>query len=300
MSHDLKEEADMWRSEEPGYFHICTDGNAVPWIFQDDEDFIAGVNRIGICAIVSKTETVAYTLMDNHGHFIMYGILLACKRFINTYKVLTGKHISRKYKIKDPLRDLPVEIIPIKSEEELMETIAYLDRNPVVAGFKLLPNEYQWGSARFIFKEPIQDDQSRELGDLGFNERRRLLKTRTPLPDSWRVNRRGMLIPDKSFLNTAKLENIFKTPIRYNYFLAKKLEGKIEMAHGQKTFLPDKELRPVTAQIAMTLFGTTDIRSLNVKSRLRIARELRHGYAATVKQISRMVHLDSESLKGFI
>ena len=51
----------MWSSDKPGYFHICTDGNAVPWIFQDDEDFIAGVNRIGICAIISKTETVAYT-----------------------------------------------------------------------------------------------------------------------------------------------------------------------------------------------------------------------------------------------
>ena len=62
----------MWRSDEPGYFHICTDGNAVPWIFQDDEDFIAGINRIGICSVISKTETVAYTLMDNHGHFLMY------------------------------------------------------------------------------------------------------------------------------------------------------------------------------------------------------------------------------------
>ena len=51
----------MWRSDEPGYFHICTDGNAVPWIFQDDEDFIAGINRIGICSVISKTETVAYT-----------------------------------------------------------------------------------------------------------------------------------------------------------------------------------------------------------------------------------------------
>ena len=51
----------MGRSDEPGYFHICTDGNAVPWIFQDDEDFIAGVNRIGICSITSQVETVAYT-----------------------------------------------------------------------------------------------------------------------------------------------------------------------------------------------------------------------------------------------
>ena len=290
----------MWRSEEPGYFHICTDGNAVPWIFQDDEDFIAGVNRIGICSVTSETDTIAYTLMDNHGHFIMYGTLLSCKRFINTYKCLTGKHISRKYKIIDPLRGLPVQIIPIKNEEELMATIAYLDRSPVIAGFKVLPNEYRWGSARYIFKEHIQDGQSRRLGNLGFNERRRLLKTRVPLPENWEIDCHGMLIPGKSFLNIARIENIFKTPIRYNYFLAKKLEGNIEMMNGQKTFLPDKELRPITLQIATRLFGTPDIKALDVRSRLRIARELRHGYAATVKQISRMVYLDPESLKDFI
>ena len=202
----------MWSSDKPCYFHICTDGNAVPWIFQDDEDFIAGVNRIGICSVVSKTEAVAYTLMDNHGHFIMYGTLLACKQFINTYKVVTGKHISRKYKINNPLRDLPVEIIPIKNAEELAATIAYLDRNSVVAGFKFLPSEYPWGSARYMFREGAVDIKSRRLGDIGLNEKRRMLKTRIPLPG-------------KSFLNIARLENIFKTPIRYNYFLAKKLEG---------------------------------------------------------------------------
>jgi hypothetical protein len=238
--------------------------------------------------------------MDNHGHFLMYGTLLACKQFINTYKVLTGKHISRKYKINNPLRDLPVEIIRIKNEEELMNTIAYLDRNSVVAGFKFLPSEYPWGSARYMFRDGAEDIKLRRLGDIGLNEKRRMLKTRIPLPDDWEVDCHKMLVPGKSFLNIARLENIFKTPIRYNYFLAKKLEGNIEMAQGIKTFLPDKELRPVASQISMALFGTTDIRSLNVKSKLRIARELRHGYAATVKQISRMVHLDSESLKGFI
>ena len=290
----------MWRSDEPGYFHICTDGNAVPWIFQDDEDFIAGVNRIGICSINSEIETVAYSLMDNHGHFVTYGTLLACKKYINNYKVQTGKYISRKYKIKDPLRDLPVKIIPIKTEEDLMATIAYLDRNSVVAGFKFLPSEYPWGSARYMFRDRALDIKARRLGEIGLNEKRRLLKTRTSLPDDWEVDYHGMLVPGKSFLNITRLENIFKTPIRYNYFLAKKLEGSIEMAQGFKTFLPDKELRPVAAQISMTLFGTTDIRSLNVKSRLRVARELRYGYAATVKQISRMIYLDTESLKGFI
>ena len=31
-------------SEEYGFYHICSDGNALPWLFKDDEDFIAIYN----------------------------------------------------------------------------------------------------------------------------------------------------------------------------------------------------------------------------------------------------------------
>ena len=292
----------MWRSVESSYFHVCTNRTALPWMFQDDEDFIAGVNRIGFCQLVSGVETTAFSLMDNHGHLVLYGTLPQCKKFINTYKTLTGRYISSKYGIKDHLRDLPVEIIPINNEDELMEVIAYIDRNSVVAGFKRLPNEYPWGSAKYIFRENSGLGTTRKISDLGFNERRRILKTRIPLPDNWVIDERGMLIPDKSFLNIKKLENIFKSPIRYNYFLAKKLEGKIDLAisHGKKTFLADKELRPIMTKIALTLYKTEDTRSLDIKSKLVIARELRYNYASTVKQIARMLNLDPEVLKGFI
>lgn len=53
-----------------GYFHVCTDGRSLPWMFQDESDFIAGVNRIGICYLRTDAKVIAYVLMDNHVHFV--------------------------------------------------------------------------------------------------------------------------------------------------------------------------------------------------------------------------------------
>ena len=183
-----------------------------------------------------------------------------------------------------------------------MEVIAYLDRNPIMAGYKQIPNDYPWGSAKCIFREPRSVSYSKKIKELGFNEVRRLLRTRIILPPDWEIDSNGMLIPERSFFNVKKLENIFKSPLRYNYFLAKKLEGKIDLSisQGKKTFLSDKELRPIVRKIARSLFGTNDIKDLDIKSRLMIARELRYNYASTVKQIGRMLGLDPEVLKGFI
>lgn len=80
------------------------------------------------------------------------------------------------------------------------------------------------------------------------------------------------------------------------------MEGKIDMdtAQGNRTFMPDKELRKIVAKMSAELFHTEDIKSLNVKNRLMLARKLRQEYAATVKQISRMLLIDAEILKGFV
>ena len=40
----------MKHNLEKGYFHICTDGNSIPWMFQDDEDFIKGMDVSSVLA----------------------------------------------------------------------------------------------------------------------------------------------------------------------------------------------------------------------------------------------------------
>ena len=292
----------MRGSEETGYFHICTDGNAVPWIFQDDEDFIAGENRIAICKLITGVTVICFILMDNHLHIILYGTVLKCKAFINNYKRLTGIWISRKYCISEYLKHLPSEIIPITSEESLLNTIAYIDRNSIVAGYRYMPREYPWGTARYIFQDPScrQMGSSVSLSDLTVRARRSLLKSRVTVPTDWDVDSRGMILP-KYFVDISRLERIFKSPSRYSYFLAKKLEGEIEMSmeNSKKTFLNDKELREVTRKLIINKFGVSD-KELDIKSKLVIAKELRYNYLSTVKQISRMLSLSEDLLKNFI
>lgn len=288
-----------------GYYHICTDGNAIPWMFQDDEDFIAGINRIALCILKNYVEIIAFILMDNHVHFVLYGTALQCKKFINSYKMLTGKWIHNKYGLKDYLRLLPTEMISISDEETLLNTLAYIDRNSIVAGYRYMPSEYPWGSARYMFRdkehEYQQESDFKPLAQLPLSKQRSLLKTRAKVPGEWYVDSRGMISPS-SFMDFSRIENIFRTSTRYSYFLAKKLEGQVEMqlSKSRKVFIPDKELRQIVRKIAHDTYRTEDVRTLDVNSRLAIARRLRYDYASTLKQISRMVCLTDDLLKGFI
>lgn len=284
---------------------MCTDGNAIAWMFQDDDDFIAGVNRIGLCVLKTCAEVIAFILMDNHVHFILYGTAVQCKAFINLYKRLTGRWISNKYGFSDYLRLLPSELIRIGDEESLLNTLAYIDRNSIVAGYRFMPCEYPWGSARYMFRDTANrsmiGDGCKRIGETTLEQQRALLKSRIRVPDDWIVCQNGMISP-ASFMDLKHVERIFKTPARYSYFLAKKLEGAVEvqMRESRKTFIPDKDLRNVTKQLSHNLYGSEDVRSLDVKSRLAIARRLRYDYASTIKQISRMVYLDPEVLGGFV
>ena len=288
-----------------GYFHICTEGRKLSWMFQDDDDFIAGINRIGLCYLKTGVIIIAYVLMDNHVHFVLYGTMLQCKQFINTYKRLTGIWILNKYGIGDYLRLLPTEIIRIENEESLLNTIAYLDRNPLMAGYKYMHGEYPWGSSRYAFKDistlTLSKGGFKPISTLSRRRQRELLNSKVLFPDEWLINDSGMIHP-LSFLNINKLEDCYKSPMRYSYFLAKKLEGIVEqeLEHSQKLFIPDKDLRPIVAEIIRSNFGNKNLQQLDVNERLFIAKKLRHNYASTIKQISRMIHLEPSVLEGFI
>lgn len=196
-------------------------------------------------------------------------------------------------------------MISISDEETLMNTLAYIDRNSIVAGYRYMPSEYPWGSARYMFRdkehEYQQESDFKPLAQLPLSDQRSLLKTRAKVPGEWYVDSRGMISPS-SFMDFSRIENIFRTSTRYSYFLAKKLEGQVEMqlSKSRKVFIPDKELRQIVRKIAHDTYRTEDVRTLDVKSRLAIAKRLRYDYASTLKQISRMVCLTDDLLKGFV
>lgn len=291
----------MRRLNDFGYFHICTDGRVLPWMFQDERDFIAGVNRIGICCLKTDVKVISFVLMDNHVHFVLYGTMPQCKEFVTLYKQLTGTWIHVRYGVSDFLKHLPTDILLLDTEERLLNTIAYIDRNPVVAGYRYLPTEYPWGSARYLFKSHREVKNVRPLSSFSRRNQRTLLNTRVVLPDDWRIDDNGMICPD-SFIDVYRVESYFKTPVRYSYFLAKKLEGVVEQEFesSQKIFIPDRELREVVRRMAVQNYGKESVTDLDFNARLSIARKLRYNYASTIKQIARMLHLESSAIEGFL
>lgn len=301
LMSDFNKKRDMKGKDSIGYFHICTDGRVLPWMFQDERDFIAGVNRIGICSLRTGVKVIAFVLMDNHIHFVLQGTMPQCKVFITLYKQLTGTWIHIRYGLNDFLKLLPTNIMLLDTEERLLNTIAYIDRNPVVAGYRYLATEYPWGSARYLFKNSREEKDVKPLSMLSCRSLRSMLRTRVVLPGHWRIDSKGMLCPD-SFIDASVIESYFKTPVRYSYFLSKKLEGIVEqeLESSQRVFIPDIELRAIVRKMISEEFGKDSIAELDVNARLAIARKLRYSYASTIKQISRMVHLDMGALEGFI
>ena len=212
----------MKGAEKTEYFHICTDGRLLAWMFQDDKDFIAGINRIAICHIKTMAVVICFVLMDNHVHFVLKGTLRQCKEFINLYKRLTGRWIMQRYGITDHLRLLPTDIIRITTEESLLNTIAYIDRNAVVAGYKYLPGEYPWGSAKYMFREKPEIN-GRRISSFTRREHKDILHSNIVLPGDWIME--GNMILPTCFMDFSITESFFKSPIRYTYFLSKKNRG---------------------------------------------------------------------------
>ena len=331
----------MKKQEFCSYYHVCTDGNQLPWMFKDDEDFRNGVNRLAICSFTLELSVISFILMDNHVHFVFYGTLSQCKDFISRYKSAISRWIEEKYGISRYLSNLSSEIIPIVSEEALMETIAYIDRNSIMAGYKFLPCDYPWGSAKYMFREDSvrpsckkgglvkKDDYAvlsrtelgnilaekcasakdvvsikeiasiKEVAELQVVECRALIKSRKQIPSHWEVDKYGMIMP-YCFLSLDVLNKLFVSPLRYLYFLSKKLEGKIEMVQGIKSFISDKEMRIITGTIAKEMFEVDDVKALDFESKILLARKLRYQYASTPRQVSRMLSLDVETLSEFI
>lgn len=331
----------MRKQEICSYYHVCTDGNQLPWMFRDDEDFRNGINRLAICSLALKLSVICFILMDNHVHFIFYGTLAQCKEFTCRYKSAISRWIADKYGINGYLSNLSTEIISIDSEEALMETVAYIDRNAIMAGYKYLPCDYPWGSAKYMFREDyarssykkgglvkkndytvlsrtelgnisaekcasaedvvsIKEIASvKEVAELQVVECRALIKSRKQIPAHWKVDKYGMIMP-YCFLSLDVLNKLFVSPLRYLYFLSKKLEGKIEMVQGIKSFISDKEMRVITATLSKEMFETEDVKSLNFESKIFLARKLRYQYASTPKQVSRMLSLDVGTLSEFI
>ena len=133
-------------------WHFSTDGKAVDVIFYDDDDFISGMNRIYVTLKSYRIVILAFSLMDNHLHFVLYGDFDECNRFMHDYVRRTSRHIAITHGDNHRMEGVPIDYQIVNTDAYLKTVICYTIKNAPSAGIPFNAWDYPWSSGPLYFR----------------------------------------------------------------------------------------------------------------------------------------------------
>ncbi|MBP5626448.1 MAG: hypothetical protein J6W98_05960 [Bacteroidales bacterium] len=281
------------------FYHCATKGFDHSILFANVREFIAGMNRIALCkAHMPEMIVLAFCLMDNHVHFILYGTREDCLKWMALYHKLTMMW-QRHHREENPVDECwEYDAWQIYDEDELREKVAYVFRNPTVARMGFTPEGYRWSSARLVFSdESTVSLTGRRIGSMSSYEIRKAFETRIALPEDWLLLPDGLIWPG-NYTETGRVERLFEHPRNYLFFLNQNVETEInQQLHRSKISLPDQDISRIAQDLSYNLFKTKELVSLGIQDRVRLCKEVKKRTGASLKQMARILHVPFPDLK---
>ena len=288
-------------------WHFSTDGNAVDAMFENDEDFIAGMNRIFVVVQGYNVVILAFSLMDTHLHFILYGTFEECNRFMHEYVRQTSWYISITHHESNKLDGVPIRHQPVEDDFYLKTVICYTVKNAPVGGILFNALDYPWSSGPLYFKRPGYWSSPRWMDGMeaGRSDGHRPASSSPAHQEGSMASTVPMIGPivfPGEYVAYEIVERIFKTCKSFNYFLCITREEDVDSRGGSISLLsiPMQEMRQHKNEVCQELFGAQSIKGLNTAQRLRLARTLRSRYNSSIKQIVRLCGLVYDEVKDLI
>ncbi|MBP5316467.1 MAG: hypothetical protein J6Y83_02055 [Bacteroidales bacterium] len=258
-------------------WHFSTDGNAVDAMFIDELDFCAGMNRIYPLFQKYAITILAFSLMDTHVHFILYGPFDQCNRFIHDYVKQTSWSISHRHGDRHKFRSVPINHQVIDTDRYLKTAICYVIKNAPVSGIPYNSYDYPWSSGALYFRHAgYWTSPNWSCADVA--------------PGTG--GQEKMIFPG-DYVDYHLVERIFKTHRSFNFFMCVSKESDVEERGGSISLLsmPMQEMRQHKTETCKELFGVNSIRTLSMAQRLHLARVLKSRYNSSSKQLARLCGL---------
>ena len=276
------------------YYHVSSHGLEKNDIFKSRQDFIQGMNDIALCVLGYDVCIMAFCLMSNHFHFVLYGEFEECRRFAEEYKRRCGMRMRISGGEVKGLHDIRLQIDVIDSQEYLENAIAYVLRNPMAAGMLVMPLQYPWSSVSVYFTG-AHKQKGRMVSDMSVRCRRRVFRSRSAVPDTYLVDDDGMILPS-CFVDAGKVEGIFRHPARLMMAISRKVENDVEVRLGiaESVSITDQELLTQMNELIRLEFGRGSLYQLSVKDKMKLCTLLKRNFGAGVKQIARVTRLSPE------
>ena len=292
-------------------WHFSTDGNAVDVMFYNPGDFIDGMNRVYVTVQGYKVIILAFSLMDTHIHFVLYGDFDECNRFMHDYVRRTSRYIAIKHGDNNKLDGVPIRHQTVDTDFYLKVVICYTIKNAPAGGIPYNALDYPWSSGPLYFRragdwsspawlnESLDDLSQNRLE--GVRRQHKVLKSHsTPTEESVRMT--GPIVFPGLYVAYEVVEMIYKTCKSFNYFFCITKEEDVDARGGTISHLsiPMQEMRQHKNETCMKLFGTKSVKSLSTDQRVHLARVLRARFNSSKKQIIRLCGLVYDEVKDKI
>lgn len=286
-------------------WHFSTDGNSVDALFWDDDDFIDGMNRTAILSNEFKVIILAFALMGNHIHFILYGSWEECNGFIHEYVRRTSIRIAHRHNERHKLNRISINGKSIDTSGYLKTAICYVLRNPVVAGLPVLPCDYPWSSASLMFRNFGQWSSpgwmSSQCRTPSYqNQAGRIPRSRSAWNPEWTLM--GDMIFPGEYVAADVVESLFRSHKAFSFHMGMNKESEVEAMEGRiaRLSIPDQEMRQHKNELCRELFGGEGHGRLNTSQRMHLAKSMKKKYQSSTKQIARICGLVYDEVKDLI
>lgn len=129
------------------FFHIMVQGINKEYIFNNKKDIEKYLNIIEETNEKIKLQIIAYCVMSNHVHLLIYTDSVEdLTKFMHKVNLLYAKYYNKKYdRVGYVFRDR-FKTQPIMTEKHLYCCIDYIHNNPVKANICRKPSEYKYSS----------------------------------------------------------------------------------------------------------------------------------------------------------
>lgn len=267
---------------------VTTDHFLVRLWFKDDEDFRVAMNYAAIASLITSVNILAFILMSNHVHFVLYCTAGDAKLFIDTFKKLYGAYYCRKYNVHDYLRRVGVDIREASGDAATERVIAYVQMNCVAANICASPFFYPWGTGGCFFNE--NPPAGYPVSALSRRAQIRLTKSNVRLPTTWQYCDAGYILPE-SFVNKKGVESLFGTPKRYGFFLNTSSKASRILEKNASPSFRDQIILAASQDLCRSLFRVDGPDSLSKEQKAELLKQLRRRFGADVNQLCRVTGL---------
>lgn len=229
--------------------------------------------------------------MNSHFHFVLKGAVDDCQAFGEKVMQLLLLYVNRTRQRKVYLPSaVLVSTKEIIGQRYLKMLICYVLRNPIDAGFRLDPREYEWSSARLYFTG--KHESGAPFSSLSLN-RKREIAGRYSFPDGWTVSEEGLIDYD-NYVDYQEVENLFGGIRGLIVFMSIK-KNDIEQMNYQcekvgKDSLSDSELGHA-AEVQTKEWHWAKTEKLDLERKLTLAQKLRSRYGCGKKRLARVLEI---------